>query len=74
MKITTKSQIEKILPELKPNKVTNAHRYYFRPTIGNTHVSCSFYSFLEFSNISNKYEFLSSLSLLLFTPSADANL
>ena len=40
MKITTKSQIEKLLPEPKPNKVTNAHCYYFRPTIGNTFVTC----------------------------------
>ena len=44
MKITTKSQIEILLPELKPNKVTNAHCYYFRPTIGNTHVSSRFSS------------------------------
>ena len=50
MKITTKSQIEKLLPEPKPNKVTNAHGYYFRPTIGNTHVSRSFY-FVSMLNI-----------------------
>ena len=43
MKITTKSQIEILLPELKPNKVTNAHCYHFRPTIGNTHVICRFF-------------------------------
>ena len=41
MTITTKSQIEILLPEPKPNKVTNAHFYYFRPTVGNTHVKRS---------------------------------
>ena len=39
MKIATKSQIEILLPELKPNKFTNAHCYYVRPTIGNTYNS-----------------------------------
>ena len=54
MKITTKSQIEKLLPELKPNKVTNAHCYYVRPTIGNTHVACwCFYKVGILNNFGN---------------------
>ena len=43
MKVKTKSQIEKLLPELKPIKEPNAHCYFFRPTIGNTHVGRSAY-------------------------------
>ena len=50
MKITTKSQIEILLPEPKPNKVANAHCYYVRPTIGNTHVGRSLLFKMLFQN------------------------